>query len=65
MVRQALRVLDDKNLKRSETMRNGAVRLIVALLPKTFPTLEKLLADFSSLLWYEVQFTDILLLGPR
>jgi len=56
-VRQALRVLGDKNLKRSETLRNGAVRLIVALLPKTFPTIERFLADFSSPLWYEVQFT--------
>ncbi len=57
MARQAMRVLGDKNLKRNETLRNGAARLIVALLPKTFPTLEKLLADFSSPLWYEVQFT--------
>jgi hypothetical protein len=57
MVLQALRVLRDKNLKRNETLRNGAVRLIVALLPKTFSSFEKLLSDFSSPLWYEVQFT--------
>jgi hypothetical protein len=57
MARQALRVLGDKNLKKNEILRNGAVRLIVALLPKTFPVFEKLLADFSSALWYEVQFT--------
>jgi hypothetical protein len=29
----------------------------VGLLPKTFAVLEKLLSDFSSPLWYEVQFT--------
>jgi hypothetical protein len=57
MERHALRVLSDKKLKRNEALRNGAVRLIVALLPKTFLVLEKLLGDFSSPLWYEVQFT--------
>ncbi len=54
---QALRILRDKRLKRNEALRNGAVRLIVALLPKTFPALEELLSDSSSPLWYEVQFT--------
>src|SRR5690349_5993956 len=54
--RFALRVLKDPALKRKETLRNGAVRLTVALLPDTFPVLEKLLADCSSLLWYEVHF---------
>ena len=57
MGRHALRVLCDKRLKRDEDLRNGAVRLIVALLPKTFPAVEKLLSDFTSPLWYEVQFT--------
>jgi hypothetical protein len=53
----ALRVLGDKTLKSDEELRNGAVRLIVALLPKTFPTVEELLSDSTSPLWYEVQFT--------
>lgn len=53
----ALRVLADQRLRRDEKLRTGAVRLIVALLPKTFPVLEKLLSDFSMSLWYEVHFT--------
>ena len=57
MERQALRVLRDKRLKKNEALRNGAVRLIVALLPQTFPALQELLSDSSSPLWYEVQFT--------
>ena len=54
--RFALRVLQDSALKKKEKLRNGTVRLFVALLPDTFPVLEKLLADCSSLLWYEVHF---------
>lgn len=53
----ALRVLRDKRLKSDDELRNGAVRLIVALLPRTFPTVEELLSDSTSPLWYEVQFT--------
>jgi hypothetical protein len=53
----AARMLADYHLRRNEELRNGAVRLIVALLPKTFPFLEKLLSDFSIPLWYEVHFT--------
>jgi len=53
----ALRVLRDKRLKSDEELRDGAVRLIVGLLPKTFPAVEELLSDFTSPLWYEVQFT--------
>jgi hypothetical protein len=53
----AIAVLADKHLKRNEKLRNGAVRLIVALLPETFTTLEDLLSDSSSPLWYEVHFT--------
>ncbi len=53
----ALRVLHDKKLKSDEELRNGAVRLIVALLPKTFSIVEELLSDSASPLWYEVQFT--------
>ena len=57
MVHHALRVLRDYRLKHNGVVRNGAVRLIVTLLPTTFPALEELLSDFSSSLWYEVQFT--------
>lgn len=53
----AVRVLADQFLSRDEKLRTGAVRLIVALLPTTFPVLEKLLSDFSMPLWYEVHFT--------
>lgn len=53
----AVRVLADRRLRRDEKLRTGAVRLIVALLPKTFSVLEKLLSDFSMPLWYEVHFT--------
>jgi hypothetical protein len=52
----AVRVLADRRLRHDEKLRTGAVRLIVALLPKTFPVLEKLLSDFSMPLWYEVHF---------
>ncbi len=50
-------VLKSPDLRRNERLRAGAVRLIVALLPETFPLLEELLRDCSSPLWYEVQFT--------
>lgn len=53
----AVRVLADQQLRRDDKLRTGAVRLIVALLPKTFPVLEKLLSDSSMPLWYEVDFT--------
>jgi hypothetical protein len=52
----AVRVLADPRLRRIEKLRNGAVRLIVALLPETFPTLKKLLSDCSTPLWHEVHF---------
>lgn len=55
--RCAVRILADQRLQRDEKLRTGAVRLIVSLLPKTFPFLEKLLSDFSMPLWYEVHFT--------
>jgi hypothetical protein len=55
--RCAIHVLSDEQLKRNENLRNGAVRLIMELLPKTFPVLERLLSDSSSPLWYEVHFT--------
>ncbi len=54
--RFALRVLRNPSLKRKEKLRNGAVRLFVALLPDTFPVMERLLLDHSSLLWYEIHF---------
>jgi hypothetical protein len=53
----AVRVLADQRLRHDEKLRTGAVRLVVALLPKTFSALEKLLSDFSVPLWYEVHFT--------
>ena len=56
VVGHSIRLLQNEVLKRKEKLRNGAVRLIVALLPATFPALEKLLADFRSPLWYEVHF---------
>lgn len=52
----AVAVLADKQLRREEKLRNGAVRLIIALLPETFPILEELLLDSSSPAWYEVHF---------
>jgi hypothetical protein len=53
----AIHVLADRRLRVDEKLRSGAVRLIVALLPKTFPTLEKLLSNCSMSLWYEIHFT--------
>lgn len=53
----AVGVLADRRARRDEKLRCGSVRLIVALLPKTFMVLEKLLSDFSAPLWYEVHFT--------
>ena len=55
--RFALWVLQNSEQKKKEKLRIGAVRLIVALLPQSFPVLKKLLSDCSSPLWYEVQFT--------
>jgi hypothetical protein len=57
MEHYAMRVLRTKQLKSNEPLRNGAIRLIVALLPMTFPALKELLSDSSSPLWYEVHFT--------
>lgn len=51
------RVFANARLSHNEALRSGAVRLIVALLPRTFPVLERLLSDFSTSLWYEVHFT--------
>jgi hypothetical protein len=56
IVRHSVRLLESGILKREEKLRNGAVRLIVALLPASFPILAKLLADFHSPLWHEVHF---------
>jgi hypothetical protein len=52
----AVAVLADKQLRCNENLRNGAVRLIVALLPETLAIFEKLLSDSSSPLWYDVHF---------
>jgi hypothetical protein len=56
VVGHAVRLLHNGILQRKEKLRNGAVRLIVALLPATFLILEKLLVDFHSPLWHEVHF---------
>jgi hypothetical protein len=61
----ALSVLANQRFRRNETLRNGAVRLIVALLPHTFHVLEKLLFDFSLSFWYEVHFTAFSALDRR
>jgi len=52
----AVAVLADKQLRSDEKLRNGAIRLIVALLPETFPILEEVLSDSLSPLWYDVHF---------
>ncbi len=52
-----LAVLRGKRLRRNSALRSGAVRLVVAMLPQTFALFEELLADCSSPLWYEAQFT--------
>jgi hypothetical protein len=52
----AVRLLKTRSLARQEKLRNGAVRLIVALLPSSFNVFEKLLSDFRSPFWYEVHF---------
>lgn len=56
IARHAVRLLKNRSLAKREELRDGAVRLIVALLPTTFPVFEKLLADFYSPFWYEVHF---------
>lgn len=56
VLRFALSVLQDPALKKKEELRNGAVRLIIALLPDTFPVLEELLTDCSSQFWYRTHF---------
>lgn len=53
----AVQLLDDRRLRREEKLRTGAVRLIVALLPRTFSVLRKQLFNSSMPLWYEVHFT--------
>lgn len=55
--RMAIKTLRSIDLKKEEELRDGAVRLIVASLPDTFPVLEQLLRDHTSPLWYEVHFT--------
>ncbi len=57
VLRFSQRVLNNRKLKKDENLRAGSARLIVALLPETFESFDKLLRDCSSPLWYEVQFT--------
>lgn len=52
----AIAVLADKRLRGNENLRNGAVRLLVALLPETFAVFERLLSDSLSPFWYDVHF---------
>jgi hypothetical protein len=52
----AVAVLADRQLRSNEKLRDGAVRLIVALLPETFPNIEEVLSDSLSPLWYDVHF---------
>jgi len=61
----AWRVLRSDVLKRSKHLRDGAVRLIVALLPNSFSELQEVLADRKSKLWYEVHFTAFCALDDR
>ena len=56
MVKHAVQLLHCRTLAQQEKLRNGAVRLVVALLPGTFPVLKKLLADFHAPFWYEAHF---------
>lgn len=59
-VKQAVvKAIHNSDLKKRGEIRNGAVRIIVALLPDTFSLLGELLRDQSSPLWYEVQFTAL------
>ena len=52
----AVAVLADEQLRSNEKLRNGAVRLIIALLPETFPILQEMLSDNLSPLWYDTHF---------
>jgi hypothetical protein len=63
MEQHALRVLRDRRLKSDEELRNGAVRLIVALLPKTFPAVEALLSDSTSQLLVRSSIHSVLFTG--
>jgi hypothetical protein len=53
----AMHVVSDPVLVRDEPLRLGSVRLIVDLLPGTFPWVEQQLSDFASPLWHENHFT--------
>ena len=55
--RLAMTALVKPHLRKREKLRDGAVRLIVASLPKMFPVFEQVLRDQTSPLWYEVHFT--------
>jgi hypothetical protein len=57
LTKYATRVLADDRLRRNEKVRSGAVRLIVALLPRTFTIFKQLLSNCSVSFWYEVHFT--------
>src|SRR5262249_49768150 len=51
--------LDDKRLMRQEEWRNAVIFFIVEFLPDTFPLLERVLNNYQSPFWYEVQFTTL------
>ena len=49
-------VLRDPVLRKKQKLRDGAARLNVALLPKTFPSIKRLLGDSKLAHWYDVHF---------
>lgn len=50
-------ILRNLSLRKEKKLRDGAARVIVALLPGTFPSVKQLLSDSKSRLWHEVHFT--------
>lgn len=50
------RILRDAAARKEKKLRNGAARVIVALLPETFSSIKQLLSDSKSRLWHEVHF---------
>jgi hypothetical protein len=54
--RFVLRALKNGRLRADEVIRDGAARLVIALLPRTFDLFEEILSDQSSPYWYEIHF---------
>jgi len=55
----ALALLDNRQLMRQERWRFAVVNFIVQCLPRTFPLLKKVLNNYNSPFWHEVQFTTL------